>query len=198
VSRTPTHLVTGATAAGKSTLIARLLAHRSPEEHWGVLINDFGHVRLRESLDAVQGRLTIREVAGCICCSAQLALRTALVDMLRRSAPDRLFIEVSAAAEPKALLDLLHAKGIAEAVELRSTVCVVDLKQLSTPAYIQNNTYIQQIGCADALYISNARASEAAELRAGQAALEQLKSATSAVFLQSDPFDITQLELARS
>jgi G3E family GTPase len=196
--RTRTNVVAGATGAGKSSLISRLLAQRPLNESWAVLVNDFGRVHLRNSVETPAEGVVIREVAGCICCTAQLVLRTALADTLRRSCPDRLLIEASAAAEPKALLGLLRDRGIAEAIDLRSTLCVINIEQLSMPLYRENKTYREQIASADAIYITGTRGSDASALHGAHAALHELKSAATVVFSESEPLGTNVLDAACS
>ena len=120
--RTATHVVTGATGAGKTTHIARMLAQRPPAERWAVVVNDFGKATLDEAPGVRQGEVVVREVTGCACCTSQVALRVALVDLLRRARPHRLLIEASSAAEPEALLKVLREPGIAQAIDLQPTI----------------------------------------------------------------------------
>jgi G3E family GTPase len=196
VTSIPTNLVTGATGAGKSTAIARLLDHRPAGQHWAVLVNDFGPRDIRSAQSTTEEHVTFREVAGCVCCTGQVALRAALVKMLRSFAPQRLLIEASAAAQPAALLRLLREPGIANAIELRSTLCVVDAKQLGDSRYLENDVYREQITSADAIYISKTDAMTAAERVAADAALKALRSGSVVVFHQSEPFDLELLDAA--
>ena len=153
----PIVLITGATGAGKTTYIARLAAERPRFERWAVLVNDFG----KAALHAAPG-LTVREVAGCICCSAQVSLRTALVALLRDK-PQRLLIEASSAAHPDAIVQVLSEPGIASAVTLERTICVVDPAQALDARYANLDLYREQVKAADVVLLgkSNARAEEA-------------------------------------
>jgi len=154
VARTPANLIIGATGAGKTTAILRLLAARPAGEQWSVLVNDFGAIKLHTAPAATGQSVSVREVAGCICCTGQVALRTALVTLLRGSKPQRLLIEASAAADPHALLELLHEPGIAQALELRKTICVIDPEQAAEVHYSGNEVYQEQVAAADVVYIS--------------------------------------------
>src|SRR4051794_30222978 len=116
----PALLVTGITGAGKTTYLSQRLSARPHGERWAVLLNDFGDAQLTPDKDVL-----VREVAGCICCSAQVTLRTAIVALLR-TRPARLLIEASAAAHPGAIVSVLNEPGIASAVVLERTVCIVD------------------------------------------------------------------------
>jgi G3E family GTPase len=159
-TRIAAYLVFGATGAGKSTAIARLIARRPPTEHWGVLVNDFGIAAVRdESLDGGIHRVTVREVAGCICCTSQVSVRTALINLVRDASPQRVLIEVSAAAYPGALMRLLREPGIARAVDVRGTLCVVDPFQILDSRYASLDVYREQIAAADCVSISKAHVS---------------------------------------
>src|SRR5688500_13837469 len=113
----PVTLVTGSTGAGKTTYIARLLTQRPQDARWAVLVNDFGEAKLEAAPHAV----FVREVSGCICCSAQVSLRTAVVALLREARPQRLVTEASAAAHPDSIVKVLKEPGIAQAVVLERT-----------------------------------------------------------------------------
>jgi G3E family GTPase len=152
--RTPAVLITGATGAGKTTLVSHLLSQRPAHEQWAVLVNDFGKATFADERSRANHAVTIREVAGCICCTAHVALRVALVGLLRESRPERLIIEASGAAQPSALRNVLAAPGLAGAIELRAPLCVVEPRQLADPRYAANDVYRQQIAAADAIVIS--------------------------------------------
>ncbi|HYH42342.1 MAG TPA: GTP-binding protein [Burkholderiales bacterium] len=167
----PTHLVTGATGAGKTMFVARLLAQKPRGERWAVLVNDFGLKTLRDAPGVSEGEVMVREVAGCICCSAQVAVRTALIALIRAARPHRLLIEASAAAEPDALLSVLREPGIAPAVALRPTLAIASASQLANAHYLANALYRKQLRAADGVVISAATEEED---RAGRAILRDI------------------------
>jgi G3E family GTPase len=144
----PALLVIGATGAGKTTYLSRLLAARPPGGHWAVLINDFGAAKLESKAGVL-----VREVAGCICCSAQVSLRTAVVALLRER-PARLLIEASAAAHPDAIVAVLREPGIASAVVLENTVCVVDPVQAIDVRYTALELYREQVKATDVVVLT--------------------------------------------
>lgn len=172
--RIPVHLVTGATAAGKSTAILRMLAQRPHAEHWAVLVNDFGAVNLRTAASACTQRVSVREVGGCICCTAQVSLRTALVALLRAVRPHRLLIEASSAARPTAIVKLLREPGVAATAALARSVCVIDPRQLADPRYASSETYRAQVRSADTVLIGRSDVTTADERAAARRMLEKL------------------------
>jgi G3E family GTPase len=177
--RTAVTLVTGATGSGKTTLISRLLAKRPSHEHWAVLVNDFGKAALADAPGAIEGFVTVRDVAGCMCCTGQVLLRTALVLLLRDIRPRRLLLEASAAAEPAGIARLLLDRGVADAVELESTVCVVSPRQIADSRYLSQDAYRAQIAAADVIAVSGA--STETERIAAHAALNGLRSSPARV-----------------
>jgi G3E family GTPase len=163
-SSIPVTLITGATGAGKTTLIARLLGERTAAERWAVLVNDFGRAALTDV--PASGAVAIREVSGCICCTGQVTLRTAIVKLVREASPDRLLIEASAAAEPQALLRVLREAPLASTIGLRRIVCVVNSLQLADARYSGNAVYRAQIAGADCVMIVAGIAGDTSVIRA--------------------------------
>src|SRR5690349_19515350 len=153
MTRTATHLVMGATGAGKTTLIRSVLAQRPRDEHWAILVNDFGAAHA----DA-QSAITVREVSGCMCCTGQVALRAALVQILRSTRPQRLFIEASAAAHPAAVRALLSETGIAPAIELNPLLCVINPHQFADERWRAREDYNEHIAAAQRVLVNRSDA----------------------------------------
>lgn len=128
------NLITGFLGAGKTTLIRHLLAQRPAGERWAVIVNEFGVVGIDGTTLAAAGvhdgarpAVEVREVAGgCICCAANVPLRVAITDVLRRIRPDRLLIEPSGLGHPAAILATLAEPGLAKALSIGAVICVAD------------------------------------------------------------------------
>lgn len=99
----PLTIVSGYLGAGKTTLINRLLA----EDHGLnllILVNDFGAINIDDTLISASGDDTMALTNGCVCCSMDADLFTALEQVLARDPrPDHLIIEASGIADPAAI-----------------------------------------------------------------------------------------------
>ncbi|BAX55546.1 Putative metal chaperone YciC [Photobacterium damselae subsp. piscicida] len=67
MKRIPTNIITGFLGAGKTTAILSLLARKSENEKWAVLINEFGNVGVDGAMMEQQGAI-IKEVPGGLSC----------------------------------------------------------------------------------------------------------------------------------
>lgn len=164
-------LITGATGAGKTTYLSRLLATRPPAARWAVLVNDFGRARIDAEPSATEQGVYVREVAGCICCSAQVSLRTGIIALLRQAQPERLLIEASAAAHPASIVKVLREPGLAASVELQATVCIVDPAQLLDSRYADTELYRAQLKSADRVILAKGDARDADKISAARRVL---------------------------
>lgn len=165
-TRIPATVIFGATGAGKTSAIRKLLTQRPRDERWAVLINDFGSTTLDGASGIAEGEVAVREVTGCICCTARVGLRTALIDLVRRAKPQRLLIEASAAAEPAAMLRVLREPGIASAVALHATIAAVDPRQIADARYADLDVYRGQLAAADTVVLTAGDESQRSDARA--------------------------------
>ncbi len=116
----PTFVLIGPSGAGKSTLISRLVAARPHGENWAVLTNGRGSAQVTPS-DGV----AVAEVGGgCVCCTAQVALRVALTRLLREARPARLCIELDAASHVREALRTLRSPWLAPVVAIEAVIGV--------------------------------------------------------------------------
>ncbi|MGC9744678.1 cobalamin biosynthesis protein CobW [Pseudomonas capeferrum] len=129
----PTHVIAGPLGAGKTTLIRHLLAQRPPDERWAVLINEFGLVGLDAALlSRDEDGIAIGEVAGgCLCCVNGMPFQVGLGRLLRKSRPDRLFIEPSGLGHPLQLLAQLKQAPWAGVLTIQPLLMVVDAQKMA-------------------------------------------------------------------
>ncbi|WP_406820429.1 CobW family GTP-binding protein [Pseudomonas sp. KnCO4] len=128
----PTHVIAGPLGAGKTTLIRHLLAQRPRNERWAVLINEFGLVGLDAALlSRDEDGIAIGEVAGgCLCCVNGMPFQVGLGRLLRKSRPDRLFIEPSGLGHPLQLLAQLQQAPWAGVLAVQPLLMVVDAQSM--------------------------------------------------------------------
>lgn len=170
-SRVPVNLIAGPLGVGKTTTINHLLGQRPASQRWAVLVNEYGLVGLDGALlegtqgaaqDDAQPGVEVREVAGgCICCSAAMMFEVALVRLLRLR-PDRLLIEPTGLAAASGILETLARKGIREAVDVRSVVCILDPAQLERS--LDRAEIRDQIDAADVLVAGRSDLASPAQL----------------------------------
>lgn len=147
----PTTVFTGFLGTGKTTAILSAFQHRPDGAKWAVLVNEFGEIGLDGAV-MTAGGLAVKEIpGGCICCTAGVALRLGLVELLRTQRPDRLFIEPTGLADPAGVLDLLRQPGIRDAIAPRATIGFVDPRHLGDARYEEHDTWQAQLAMADVL-----------------------------------------------
>jgi len=124
----PTHVIAGPLGAGKTSLIKHLLSQKPVGESWAILINEFGQIGLDAALltTAADG-IALGEVAGgCLCCVNGAPFQIGLGRLLRKSRPDRLFIEPSGLGHPAQLMAQLRAAPWVGVLALQPSVIVLD------------------------------------------------------------------------
>ncbi|VVM88183.1 Zinc-binding GTPase YeiR [Pseudomonas fluorescens] len=129
----PTHLIAGPLGAGKTSLIKHLMTQRPVNERWAVLINEFGQIGIDAALltrDA--DGIALGEVAGgCLCCVNGAPFQIGLGRLLRKSRPDRLFIEPSGLGHPAQLLRQLSEAPWVGVLAVQPSVLVLDAQALA-------------------------------------------------------------------
>ncbi|WP_111979259.1 CobW family GTP-binding protein [Algibacillus agarilyticus] len=161
ISHVKTNLITGFLGTGKTTAILHLLKTKPKNETWAVLVNEFGDVGLdadiiRQKLDDESStKIVIKQIAGgCMCCAANVVMRTQLNALLKSAKPDRLLIEPSGLGHPKNVLDILNDDLYSGVLQVESVLTLIDMAHLKEPRYQNHELYQQQIQVADRLIIN--------------------------------------------
>ena len=204
-TRIPVNLITGFLGSCKTTLLNYWV--QQPElADCAVLINEFGSVGLDHQLVKKIDEQVMVLDSGCICCSVQGSLASALQELfmkaLRREIKPfhRLLIETTGLADPAPVLFTLRQDDfIAQRYRFDGTLTVVDAEHISEQLARQYEA-VKQVALADQLLISKQDRVDADTLAAIQVRLGQLNPAAAqhlvshgqldpAVLRQMGPYD---------
>ena len=147
-------VVSGFLGAGKTTLIKKLLKEALDGSKTVLIENEFGEIGIDGGFLKEAG-IEIKEMnSGCICCSLVGDFGTALQEVIKTYAPERILIEPSGVGK---LSDVLRAvENVAGNldVEINSAVAVVDASKCKM--YIKNfgEFFINQIEYAGTIILS--------------------------------------------
>ena len=127
----PVHIFGGFLGVGKTTALSALVAARAGLERAAIVVNDFGDAGIDAArIDGEPSGLVQNIAGGCICCTAPEGLARVVTELLEVQKPDRIYIEPSGLGRPRDVVDMLARGGIAQRVELRPVVVVVDPERL--------------------------------------------------------------------
>ncbi|MCL9773634.1 CobW family GTP-binding protein [Vibrio methylphosphonaticus] len=144
----PTTIITGFLGVGKTTTILNLLKNKPANEHWAVLVNEFGEVGIDGAMLADGGAMIKEVPGGCMCCTAGVPMSVGINALLRQK-PDRLIIEPTGLGHPKQVIKTLTSEQYQNYVDLRATIALVDPRNLSDSKYLSNNNFNDQLAAAD-------------------------------------------------
>lgn len=165
------HVVFGFLGAGKTSLINACIHHHKPSD-WAVLVNEIGQIGIDEQL--FDSQVAVRQISGgCICCTSQLPLQVALVRLLAEHRPQRLWIEPTGLAHPKALLDELSAPHWQQSLSIKSVIAVLNAHQWQQIRYRHHDDYIAHIRYADVIVINRLEKLDSDEQNALMAWIKQ-------------------------
>ena len=152
--RIPVNIITGFLGSGKTSAVLNLLKQKPRDEHWAILVNEFGEIGVDRSL--MQGhavthdRVAIFEVpGGCMCCAAGLPMQMALSQLLFLGRPDRLLIEPTGLGHPVEVLQTLFSEAYLEMLEVQSTVTLIDARSAANERHANHASFVQQLRIAD-------------------------------------------------
>jgi len=160
----PTHLILGFLGVGKTTAILDLLSRKPADEHWAVLVNEFGEVGIDGALMQDKG-VAVKEVpGGCMCCVAGLPMQIGLNMLISREKPDRLLIEPTGLGHPSKILETLTGEFYRDSLRLSSSLCLIDPRRLSEERVLNNVHFNDQAAAADVLVANKTDLCEPADL----------------------------------
>ncbi|MGB5494756.1 MAG: GTP-binding protein [Sedimenticolaceae bacterium] len=198
-ARIPVNLITGFLGVGKTTAVRHLLAQRPAGETWGVLVNEFGEIGVDGGLLAGQ-TAPVQEVAGgCLCCVAAPAFTTGLNRLVRQHRPDRILIEPSGLGHPAQVLETLSGPLYATVLDVRATVCLLDIRHLASPRHREHPTFQDQLHLADVLVANKIDLVAATEQLAFEAFAAELRPPKQCIaMVEHGMLDPAWLDLGRS
>ena len=190
----PCTLVTGFLGSGKTTLINQLIADKSTDERWALLINEFGRIGIDAALvsssqdsNSAQNDIAIREVSGgCICCTSQLPLQIAISRLLSDHHPQRLLIEPTGLAHPRELIRQLSAPHWQTALKMQAVITVLNALQWQREKYRAHEGFQAHIRDADVLVINRYTQLSTDDKQALQDWIAELNAQITIIWAESD------------
>ncbi|EAQ67279.1 cobalamin synthesis protein/P47K family protein [Marinomonas sp. MED121] len=194
------NLITGFLGAGKTTLIKQLLTQIPEGERWAVLVNEFGEIGLDQTLleagldsdfkaeSPNQAKsVAIKQVAGgCVCCATSAAFQVALNNLIKAQNPDRILIEPTGLGHPRNILKQLTAAHYQSVLDIESSLCLLDARNLSDKRYVNHANFIEQVAMADILVASKCETYQEEDWHALDCYLSGLKPAKTQVEKMAD------------
>jgi len=153
--KTPVTLVTGFLGSGKTTLVARLLAH--PElRDTAVIVNELGEVGIDHHLLSRVDERTVLLGDGCVCCALRGDLADELRDLVARRdrgevpAFRRVVVETTGLADPAPIVyTLLSEPLVKHHYRLDGVVATVDAQH-----GLRQHESVKQAAAADRLVVT--------------------------------------------
>ncbi|WP_110927824.1 CobW family GTP-binding protein [Bacillus massiliglaciei] len=129
MKRTEIFILGGFLGSGKTTLLRNILKEESEAgRKAAVLLNELGSISIDTAI--LDENVPLKELFdGCICCTIQDKLEVQLHDLLMNNDLDVIYIETTGAAHPVEVLDAILSPVIADRLEYRGIITVVDLNR---------------------------------------------------------------------
>ena len=164
----PVTVLAGFLGSGKTTLLNHLLDGLS-DRRVAILVNDFGDLNVDADLVASQDDDVLRLEGGCICCTMQGGVTTALTYLVGRDTPpEQILIEASGISDPASIAVQLMMPGLQSDLRLDSVLTVIDAERAP---YDENdapqiqNLVESQIKSANIVLLNKSDLVDAARLR---------------------------------
>lgn len=147
-------IISGFLGAGKTTLIKKLIKEAFEGQKLVLIENEFGEIGIDGGFLKESG-IQINEMnSGCICCSLVGDFNTALEEVLKTYAPDRIIIEPSGVGKLSDVIKAVEQVTDGENIILNSYITVADAKKAKM--YLKNfgEFYNNQIEFANVIILS--------------------------------------------
>ena len=167
-------IISGFLGAGKTTLIKKLLAEAYKGEKLVLIENEFGEISIDGGFLKDSGVQISEMSSGCICCSLVGDFATALKDVKKQFAPDRILIEPSGVGKLSDVIVAVENTVKDEPdMKLNSFVTVADASKVKV--YMKNfgEFYNNQIESAGTIILSRTQKLSQEKLEAAAAMLRE-------------------------
>jgi G3E family GTPase len=149
----PVTIVTGFLGAGKSSLIQTWL-EELPRDETAVIVNERGDVGIDGELLASRATRLREITGGCVCCSSQAELMSALVELGdAQPRPSRILVETSGAASPAGVIRALGARVPRDRLTLDGVITVIDATRAQQA--LAFDVAVEQLGFADVVVMAH-------------------------------------------
>jgi G3E family GTPase len=174
--RTPITLVTGPLGSGKTTLLRHILATHPAKI--AIVMNEFGEIAIDTKV--IEGKnVRIAELGGgCVCCSLLGEFEAAVIEIIKKVAPEIIVVETTGLAEPEALV--FNIQEALPQCRLDGVVSVIDADMLVRFPELGHTTRLQIEG-ADILLLNKIDLVESAQIDGLVAKLRGINSTAAIV-----------------
>jgi len=147
------NIISGFLGSGKTTAIIKLFSHKTPDENWAIVINEFGKISIDgQTLRSESAAGSVFEInGGCICCSAKIYLYDNLKTIIEAGVYRRILIEPSGLGGIEMITEIVQTLPN---LTLMPVICMVDITGLENPRLQQNMIFKAQISKSDRIVIS--------------------------------------------
>jgi Putative GTPases (G3E family) len=178
------NIISGQLGAGKTTLLKHLLQQKPDNEHWMLLVNEFGAVGIDGPILESTSQTSVTQIpGGCICCTAKSELETTALQLLDEQQPDRLLIEPTGLGEPDSLVDLFTSGQLAGRFDVQTLFSVFDLQQADLEEFDRLSILQSLFNMADVIVLNKKDAVSEDCIRQVQAYCEQLYPPKQAIYI---------------
>lgn len=153
MEKIPVNIISGFLGSGKTTAILQLLAQKTDEEQWAVVINEFGKISIdSQTIRSSSHSGTVYDISGgCICCSARGYLYENLSKIVQTGNYSRIIIEPSGLGGIDTVSEMV---GLIPELSLIQVICMVDITTLENHRIQFSPVYRAQIIKSDIIIFS--------------------------------------------
>jgi G3E family GTPase len=149
-------IISGFLGAGKTTFANLLMDYYIRKgEKTAYVVNEFGEAGVDSALLGQKGFQTVDIVGGCICCTLQGKIGSALREIITEFTPSRIVFEPSGIFIFEKFQDVIKGDPVlADNCEVSSVITIVDSTHVTNAMLVPGNFFSNQIAHADAIVLS--------------------------------------------